>query len=32
MRESINYSINYILDNIIYPIYDKTISLFSTPC
>jgi len=28
MREKINNGINYILDNIIYPIYDYTTSLF----
>ncbi len=29
MTERINNSINYILDNIIYPIYDYTTSLFT---
>ncbi len=28
MREEINNGINYILDNIIYPIYDYTTGLF----
>ena len=32
MRETINNSINYVLDNIIYPIYNRTISLFSMSC
>lgn len=29
MTERINNSINYVLDNIIYPIYDYTTSLFT---
>ena len=29
MTEYINNSINYVLDRIIYPIYDYTASLFS---
>lgn len=29
MRETINYSINYVLDNVIYPIYNYTSSLFT---
>ena len=29
MKEQINNSINYVLDKIIYPIWDYTVSLFN---
>ena len=32
MIEYINHSINYVLDKIIYPVYDYTTSIFTTPC